>query len=125
MLLLRRFERFNAWSRIYFLEDGGFYFLQTYPPRPVFKRHSHTRMKMAAIIYKVASLWLILRTSSSYRRGGGGSRCAVVPRVTEALWAGQTGSATVASSLTRPAVLCSIAARLVRVGALDCSIIAR
>lgn len=51
MLLLRRFERFKAWSRIYFLEDGGFYFLQTHPPRPVFKRHSHTRMKMAAIIY--------------------------------------------------------------------------
>lgn len=56
----------------------------------------------------------------TYRGGGGGSRCAVVTWVTEALRAGQTGSSTVVSSLTQPAVLCSITARLVRVGTLDC-----
>lgn len=55
----------------------------------------------------------------SYRRGGGGSRCAIVPCVTEALGVGQTGFATVVSSLTQPAVLHSTTTRLVGVRALD------
>lgn len=63
-------------------------------------------------------IWVYFEGLKSYRRGSGGSRCAVVPWVTEALGVRQTGSAAVASSLTRPAVLCSATTRLVGVGAL-------
>lgn len=56
---------------------------------------------------------------TSYWRGSGGSRGAVVSWVTETLRIRETGSAAVPTSLTWPTVLHSIATRLVRVRALN------
>lgn len=59
----------------------------------------------------------------SYWRGSGGSRGAVVSRVTETLRVRETGSAAEPTGLAWPTVLHNIAARLIRVRALDNQII--